>query len=62
MQHLSDKQDPVNTAIILDIDVYEEVSLGPEDPKIYEILSILRKTKNEIFFSSITDKAKGFFR
>ena len=62
MQTPADKQDPVKSAIILDIDVYAEVSLPSEDARIYEILSILRKTKNEVFLSCITEKTKELFR
>ena len=57
-----DKPDPINTAIILDIDVIKEVTLSPGDEKVYEILHILREIKNEIFFSSITEKTKELFR
>ena len=62
MQTPSRKEDPVNSAIILDIDVFAEVSLQPEDAKIYEVFSILRETKNEVFFNSITEKTKELFR
>ncbi len=62
IQTPSVKQDPVNTAILLDIDVFEEVSLSPEDARIYEILSVLREIKNEVFFKSITERTKELFR
>jgi uncharacterized protein (TIGR04255 family) len=62
VQTPSDKQDPVNTAILLDIDVYAEVSLSPEDTKVEEILNNLRRIKNEVFFNSITEKTKELFR
>lgn len=62
IQTPSDKQDPVNTAIIVDIGVYAEVSLTPEDERIYKILSILREIKNEVFFNSITERTKELFR
>lgn len=58
----SGKQDPVNTAILLDIDVFADVNLSAEDVKIYDILSILREIKNEVFFSSVTEKAEELFR
>jgi uncharacterized protein (TIGR04255 family) len=58
----SGKPDPVNTAIILDIIVSKEVTLGPGDEKVYEILHILREIKNEIFFSSVTEKTMELFR
>ncbi len=62
IQTLSDKQDPVNTAILLDIDVYAEVSLPSEDARIYEILRKFREIKNQVFFNSITEKTKELFR
>ena len=62
IQTPSGKQDPTKFVIILDIDVVAKVNLEPEDPKIQEILSILRKTKNEVFDKSITDRTKELFR
>ena len=63
MQTPSDKKDPVNTGIILDIDVvYAATSLAPEDTRIYEILGALREIKNAVFLSSITEKTKELFR
>ena len=63
MQTPSDKKDPVNTGIILDIDVvYAATSLAPEDTSIYEILGALREIKNAVFLSSITEKTKELFR
>ena len=58
----SEKPDPINSAVILDIDVFKEVNLSPDDAKIDEIFAILRKVKNEIFSGSITDKTKELFR
>jgi uncharacterized protein (TIGR04255 family) len=62
IQTPSGKQDPVNTAIIFDIDVFVEKSLPPEDKMIWEIFEELRHIKNEIFFKSIKDKTKELFR
>ncbi len=62
MQTPSDKQDPIKTAIILDIDVFKDVSLAPDDPKIDEIFAILREIKNKAFFSSITERTMELFR
>jgi uncharacterized protein (TIGR04255 family) len=56
------KPDPINTVIILDIVVSKEVNLTPGDEKVYEILRTLREIKNEVFFSSITEKTKELFR
>jgi uncharacterized protein (TIGR04255 family) len=62
IQTPSERQDPVNTAIILDIDVFVEKSLPPEDKMIWEIFDELRHIKNEIFFKSIKEKTKELFR
>lgn len=58
----SEKPDPINSAVILDIDVFKEVSLSPDDEKIDEILAILREVKNRIFFGIIEEKTKDLFR
>lgn len=62
IQTPSDKQDPVNTVILLDIEVFRQVDLAPDDQKIWEIFGSLRQVKNEIFFSSITEMTKELFR
>jgi len=63
MQTLSEKQDPIKTAILLDIDVFSDVTgLLPGDARIGEIFATLRDIKNEIFFNSITEKTRGLFR
>lgn len=62
IQTPSGKQDPVSTAIILDIDVFMEKHLAPEDKLIWEIFEELRYIKNDIFFKSIKDKTKELFR
>ena len=63
IQTPSGKQDPVSTAILLDIDVVAEVmNLLAEDARIDEIFANLRKIKNEIFLKSITEKTKELFR
>ncbi len=62
IQTPSGKQDPVNTAILLDIEVSAQVSLAPEDERIWEIFDNFRKIKNEIFFRSITQKTQELFR
>jgi len=56
------KEDPVKSAMILDIDVFAQVSLSPEDAKVYDILGVLREIKNEIFFGSVSEKTKELFR
>lgn len=62
MQTPSGKEDPVNSGIILDIDVFAQVNLSPEDGRIYEILAVLREIKNEVFFGSISERTKELFR
>ena len=62
IQTPAERPDPVNTTLILDIDASVEVSLDSNDPKIGDILAILRRVKNDIFFSSLTERAKDLFR
>ncbi len=63
IQTPSGKQDPMNTAILLDIEVLSgEIKVVPEDQKIWEMLGRFRKIKNDIFFSHITEKTKELFR
>ncbi len=62
IQTPSEKPDPINSTVILDIDVFAEVNLTSEDAKIDEIFAILRKVKNEVFFNSITERTKELFR
>jgi len=47
--------------LILDIDVFQSVSLSLDDEKIWTIFEDLRKMKNNIFFSLITNKTKELF-
>lgn len=61
-QAVSEKPDPVKTGIILDIDVYAQSSLPPEDKRVDEIFGILREIKNRVFRCSITDKTRELFR
>ena len=58
----SERPDPVNTDIILDIVVNKEVMLDPADARVLQIMGILRETKNEVFFGCITEKTKELFR
>jgi len=62
MQTPSEKPDPIKSTVILDIDVFSEVSLASDDTKIDEIFAILRRVKNDIFFSSVTERTKELFR
>ena len=54
------KEDTV--PLIFDIDVFREGTFDPERPEIWEAMEQLRQLKNEIFFNSITEKAKELFR
>ncbi len=63
IQTPSGKQDSLNTAILLDIGVFSgEVSVAPEDQRIWEMLGHFRTIKNDIFFSHLTEKTKELFR
>jgi len=56
------KDKATNTwTILLDIDVYGDVSYRPNDPEIMALFAQLREFKNVIFFSMITPHAKGMF-
>lgn len=47
--------------IILDIDVYKKEQYKPADPSIWDVFETLREVKNQIFFSSLTEKAIRLF-
>jgi uncharacterized protein (TIGR04255 family) len=47
---------------IFDIDVIREAKYDPASPEIWQIFEQLRNFKNEIFFNSLTDKAKELFK
>lgn len=47
--------------IILDIDVYKQVTLPADEDELWTLLSELRQFKNEIFFASLMDKAVELF-
>jgi uncharacterized protein (TIGR04255 family) len=48
--------------LIFDIDVFREAIFDINSEEVWEILEKLRELKNEIFFKSITDRAKGLFQ
>lgn len=50
------------TPVVLDIDAFRPVSLGPREPQVWEVLDGLRHLKNKIFFNSITETTKELFR
>jgi uncharacterized protein (TIGR04255 family) len=47
--------------VILDIDVYKQVSMPPDSSDIWPLLAELRVFKNAIFFASLTETAVGLF-
>jgi len=48
--------------LIFDIDVIRETTGSPSNSEIWQAFEQLRDFKNEIFFNSITEKAKELFR
>jgi uncharacterized protein (TIGR04255 family) len=52
---------PTGIPVILDIDVFSEQAVSTADEELWTRLLSLRKTKNDIFFSYVTDLAlKGY--
>jgi uncharacterized protein (TIGR04255 family) len=58
----ADSPIPAAKAIILDIDVIEETTLPSDYMGVYELLTIMRGVKNEIFEASITPYARERFK
>lgn len=50
------------SSVVLDIDVSSQVSMGGNDPGIWDKLERLRIIKNRIFFSSLTERALEAYR
>ncbi len=48
--------------VILDIDAHKTVEYSPDDSRITETLQQLHDFKNQIFFSSVTDKTLELFK
>lgn len=48
--------------LIFDIDVVRSVTFEAASPAIWETFEQMREYKNEIFFASVTDRAKEMFR
>lgn len=48
--------------LIFDIDAFQEAALDVHGEEMWEALEQLREYKNEIFFNSITDRAKELFK
>ena len=55
------RPNPDSVTVIFDIDVYIEQTFEIGSDSIWEKFEALHSIKNEIFFSSLTDKAKGLF-
>jgi uncharacterized protein (TIGR04255 family) len=47
---------------ILDIDIVKQANFGPDSPAIWDTFERMRDYKNEIFFNSLTERAKEMFR
>ena len=48
--------------LIFDIDVVRSATFEPASPAIWETFEQMREYKNEIFFASVTERAKEMFR
>ena len=48
--------------LIFDIDAFLNVDFPPESEQVWEIISVLRKFKNRIFFRSLTAESLEAFR
>jgi uncharacterized protein (TIGR04255 family) len=48
--------------LTFDIDVSREARFNPDSEEIWQAFELLRNFKNEIFFNSLTDKAKELFK
>jgi uncharacterized protein (TIGR04255 family) len=53
---------PQRVPLIFDIDVFRAHPFDPTSEEVWDNLESLRNIKNEIFLSSLTDKAKEMFR
>ena len=48
--------------LIFDIDAFTDVDLAADDEGVWKLVERLRLVKNEVFFKSLTEKAKELFR
>jgi uncharacterized protein (TIGR04255 family) len=48
--------------LIFDIDIVRESTFEPSSPAIWETFEQMREYKNEVFFGSVTERAKELFR
>ena len=53
--------DEATVTVIFDIDVYIEQAFSPASDAIWARYESLRQIRNDIFFSSLTEKAKELF-
>lgn len=53
---------PKSLPIIFDIDAFKVVDFTADSPEIWTLVDQLRILKNEVFFKSLTEKAKELFR
>ena len=58
----SPTKDGKRLPLLFDIEVVRQDRLDPRSPALWETFEQMRQFKNEIFFSSVTDKAKELFR
>ncbi len=61
-QGVKEIEDDGSVPLILDIDVYKEVILKPDDKVIWSIIESFHDVKNNIFFNSITKEAVEMFK
>ncbi len=61
-QGVKEIEDDGSVPLILDIDVYKEVLLEPDDKEIWSIIESFHDVKNNIFFNSITKEAVEMFK
>ena len=54
--------DPTKLPLIFDIDVFKQASFDVDGEKVWEAFEQLHDLKNDVFFKSITDKAKELFQ
>lgn len=52
---------PGRTSFTLDIDVWRQVEVPQKDGEVFELLGLIRKAKNDLFETFITDEARRIF-
>jgi uncharacterized protein (TIGR04255 family) len=56
------KGQPQRVPLIFDIDIVSGERLAPSGPEVWDTLERMRQYKNEVFFSSMTERARELFR